>query len=299
MSTRPAARSVSKSSTLSRSPTKRTARSVSVFRGVPLNDAGEHGYFGLAGTNTTDDQDVIGFLQPQREPFLEYDLTRLVHNLANPKKKVIGLVSGIPIDGDPANQYKPWTVRADQAVLRGQELGLEPEITDDIDVLMIVHPFGLSDKTLYAIDQFVMAAARPWCSSIRSRKKGRAPTRRCGCRPITGRISRSCSRRGAWNTRGTRSLPIWVSPSGAGRGRRAGQAGHHQLRGVAVLPRRPAQARRRDHRPAPGGQRRHGGVRRQGERRRHRFRTADRLDRGVGADGSAEIPVPAQPPPKS
>ena len=131
------------------------------LQGVPLNDAGEHGYFGLAGTNTTDDQDVIGFLQPQREPFLEYDLTRLVHNLANPKKKVIGLVSGIPIDGDPANQYKPWTVVEQiKQFFEVKSLGLEPEITDDIDVLMIVHPFGLSDKTLYAIDQFVMAGGK-------------------------------------------------------------------------------------------------------------------------------------------
>ena len=131
------------------------------LQGVPLSDAGELGYFGLAGTNTTDDQDVIGFFQPQREPFLEYDLTRLVHNLANPKKKVVGLVSGIPIDADPANQYKPWrVVEQIKQFFEVKSLGLDPKITDDIDVLMIVHPFGLSDKTLYAIDQFVMAGGK-------------------------------------------------------------------------------------------------------------------------------------------
>ena len=131
------------------------------LQGVPLNDAGELGYFGLAGTNTTDDQDVIGFLQPQREPFLEYDLTRLVHNLANPKKRVVGLVSGIPIDGDPANEYKPWrVVEQIQQFFEVKSLGLDPKITDDIDVLMIVHPFGLSDETLYAIDQYVMAGGK-------------------------------------------------------------------------------------------------------------------------------------------
>lgn len=131
------------------------------LQGVPLSDASELGYFGLAGTNTTDDQDVIGFFQPQREPFLEYDLTRLVHNLANPKKKVIGLVSGIPIDADPANQYKPWrVVEQIKQFFEVKSLGLDPEITGDIDVLMIVHPFGLSDKSLYAIDQFVMAGGK-------------------------------------------------------------------------------------------------------------------------------------------
>ena len=128
---------------------------------MPLNDAGELGYFGLAGTNTTDDQDVIGFIQPQREPFLEYDLTRLIHNLANPKKRVVGLVSGIPIDADPANQYKPWrVVEQIKQFFEVKSLGLDPDITDDIDVLMIVHPFGLSDKTLYAIDQFILAGGK-------------------------------------------------------------------------------------------------------------------------------------------
>ena len=131
------------------------------LQGVPLNDAGELGYFGIAGTNTTDDQDVIAFLQPQREPFLEYDLTRLIHNLANPDKKVIGLVSGIPIDADPALQYKPWrVVEQMKQFFEVKSLGLDPKITADIDVLMIVHPFGLSEEALYAIDQFVMRGGK-------------------------------------------------------------------------------------------------------------------------------------------
>ena len=69
--------------------------------GVPISEAGDLGYFGIAATNTTDDTDVIPFLTPQREQFLEYDLTRMINNLANPKKKVIALVSGLPVDSDP------------------------------------------------------------------------------------------------------------------------------------------------------------------------------------------------------
>ncbi|MFT5439946.1 MAG: ABC-type uncharacterized transport system involved in gliding motility auxiliary subunit, partial [Alphaproteobacteria bacterium] len=48
------------------------------LHGVPITQAGNLGYFGLAGTNTTDDLDVIAFFSPQRERFLEYDLSRLV-----------------------------------------------------------------------------------------------------------------------------------------------------------------------------------------------------------------------------
>ena len=56
------------------------------LQGVPLNSTGEKVYFGLAGTNSTDDRQVIAFFSPDRERLLEYDLTRLVHALAFPKK---------------------------------------------------------------------------------------------------------------------------------------------------------------------------------------------------------------------
>jgi gliding motility-associatede transport system auxiliary component len=131
------------------------------IQGIPLDQTGELGYFGLVGTNTTDDVDVIPFVSPQREKFLEYDLTRLINNLANPKKKVIGLISSLPIDADPLKQYKPWrVVELLRQFFELRSMGLEPEIKDDVDLLMIVHPFGLSDKALYAIDQFVMKGGR-------------------------------------------------------------------------------------------------------------------------------------------
>ena len=131
------------------------------LNGVPLANGGELGYMGLAGTNTTDDQDVIPFLQPGREQFLEYDLTRLIYNLANPKKKVVGLVSGLPIDADPLKKYKPWRVIEQmKQFFEIRTMGFEPKITDDVDVLMVVHPFGLSDKALYDIDQFVMRGGK-------------------------------------------------------------------------------------------------------------------------------------------
>ena len=129
--------------------------------GVPITEAGDLGYFGLAATNTTDDTDVIPFLTPQREQFLEYDLTRMINNLANPKKKVIALISGIPVDSDPLKKYKAWAL-IDQLrqFFEVRPQGLTPKITDDIDLLMIVHPFGLSDESKYAIDQYVLAGGK-------------------------------------------------------------------------------------------------------------------------------------------
>ncbi|HEY2540526.1 MAG TPA: GldG family protein, partial [Stellaceae bacterium] len=55
------------------------------LQAVPLDAEGDKVYFGLAATNSTDDQQTIAFFSPERERFLEYDLTKLIHSLAVPK----------------------------------------------------------------------------------------------------------------------------------------------------------------------------------------------------------------------
>ena len=128
------------------------------LQGVPLVAGGELLYFGLAATNSTDDQEIIPFFDTRRERYLEYDLTRLVYNLANPKKPVVGLMSYIPIDADPLKEYKPWVVVEQmEQFFEVKPMGLSmTRIPDEVDVLMVVHPGALKDETLYAIDQFVL-----------------------------------------------------------------------------------------------------------------------------------------------
>ncbi|HTW52598.1 MAG TPA: Gldg family protein, partial [Stellaceae bacterium] len=133
------------------------------LQAVPLNDQGEAVYFGLAGTNSTDDQQVIPFFNPERERFLEYDLTRLVHALANPKHTVVGLMSSLPLVVDPTAvlQGKPPEPLAIISQLKQVDdvQNLSPDIDaipKNIDVLMIVQPTHLSDATQFAIDQFVL-----------------------------------------------------------------------------------------------------------------------------------------------
>ncbi|MEC7489451.1 MAG: GldG family protein [Pseudomonadota bacterium] len=129
--------------------------------GVPITEAGDLGYFGIAATNTTDDKDTIPFLTPQRERFLEYDLTRMINNLANPKKKVIAMVTGIPVDSDPLKKYKPWAlVNQLRQFFEVRTQGLTPKLTADVDLLMLIHPFGLSDASKYMIDQYVLRGGK-------------------------------------------------------------------------------------------------------------------------------------------
>ena len=131
------------------------------LHGVPITQAGNLGYFGLAGTNTTDDLDVIPFISPQRDRFLEYDLSRLVQNLANPKKKKVGLVSSLPMISDPVKRYRPWQVIEQlRQFFDVQRITLEDPVPEDIDVLMVVHPREMDDTDLYYIDQHVMRGGK-------------------------------------------------------------------------------------------------------------------------------------------
>lgn len=131
------------------------------LQGVPLTQAGNLGYFGLAGTNTTDDLDVIPFFNMSRERFLEYDLSRLIQNLDNPKKKKIGLVSSLPMMADPIRRYRPWQIIEQMKQFFDVErVTLEGPLPDDIDVLMVVHPRDMDDTDRYYIDQFVMAGGK-------------------------------------------------------------------------------------------------------------------------------------------
>jgi ABC-type uncharacterized transport system involved in gliding motility auxiliary subunit len=137
------------------------------LQGVPVDQGGEQVYFGLAATNSTDDQQVIPFFQPERERFLEYDLTKLVHSLAFPKKTVIGLMTSLPVEGDimAAMQGRPMQPFAVIDQLRQlyevRTIGTDlDKISADIDVLMVIHPQKMSEKTQYAIDQFVLGGGK-------------------------------------------------------------------------------------------------------------------------------------------
>ncbi len=136
------------------------------LQGISLNGAPEPVYMGIAGTNSVDDEASIAFLDPGKETFLEYDLAKLVDTLANPQRPVVGLISGLPMQGrfDPATQQmtEPWLVMAqieqlfDVRQLNATATSIDP----DVAVLFVAHPKDLSDATLYAIDQFILRGGR-------------------------------------------------------------------------------------------------------------------------------------------
>jgi len=133
--------------------------------GLPFNQAGDLGYFGLVGTNSTDDVEIIRYFAPDRQAFLEYDLTKLIYRLANPKRKVVGLISSLSIGGAgavPFAEEVKWPAIAQ--IREFFEIRPLPSyieaIPPDIDVLLIIHPLKFDPLALYAIDQFVMRGGR-------------------------------------------------------------------------------------------------------------------------------------------
>jgi len=135
------------------------------LEGLPFNQAGDLGYLGVVGTNSTDDIETIRYLSPDREAFLEYDLTKLIYRLANPKKKVIGLISSLSIGGAgsvPFADAPKWPF-VDQV---REFFDIRPlpsyveEIPSEIDALLIIHPRGFDPSALYAIDQYIMRGGR-------------------------------------------------------------------------------------------------------------------------------------------
>lgn len=133
------------------------------LQGISVNAAGDRGYFGLVGTNSTDDQATIPFFQAGREGALEYDVTKLIHNLAHPEKPVVGIISGLPMFGGPPPGRGPWAIiDALREFFDVQDLGAEPTGADleDVNVLMVIHPKNLNTETLYAIDQYLLGGGK-------------------------------------------------------------------------------------------------------------------------------------------
>lgn len=124
-------------------------------------------YFGLTGANAIDDRRTVPFFAPEREPFLEYEITRLIYELENPNPTQVALITSLPFDparaaSSPASGGVNSVFAAEMGRLM-QVTKLTPDFADipaDTDVLAIIHPGALSQAQLYAIDQFILRKGR-------------------------------------------------------------------------------------------------------------------------------------------
>lgn len=131
-----------------------------------LGAVGESIYMGLAGTNAVDDEQVIGFFDPQQESFLEYEISKLIYQLSTPEPVHVSLLTDLPLSGG----QNPMTGRADpqwtfytqlQQLYQVETFGSDANsIPADTDVLIIAHPKNVSESLQFSIDQYVMAGGK-------------------------------------------------------------------------------------------------------------------------------------------
>ena len=136
------------------------------LQAVPVGAGNETLYLGIAGTNSLDDVQVMPFLQPSKEKFLEYDLAKMISSLGSPEKITIGFLSTLQMEAgfDPATQgmREAWVVFEQLGQLFEIET-IDPgadSLPGNIDLLMLVHPKDLSEPMLYQLDQFVLGGGR-------------------------------------------------------------------------------------------------------------------------------------------
>jgi len=131
------------------------------LQSVPGGVRGDEIYFGLVAKNEAGNEEVIPFIQPDKEAFLEYDLTRLISALSRSNLPKIGVYAGVDMKGGydfMTRQPKPeWA--ALQFV--GDNFDIEwieddAEKIEGIDVLMLVAPQEISESLEFAIDQYVL-----------------------------------------------------------------------------------------------------------------------------------------------
>ncbi|MFM2220556.1 MAG: hypothetical protein RLZZ553_304 [Verrucomicrobiota bacterium] len=99
----------------------------------------------------------------EQETMFEYNLSRAVGEVTAVKKPVIGVMSALNLKPSPAmmpgQQGNPGWVMMQQLGQTYEIRDLEiaaTEIPDDVNVLLLVHPAGISADTEFAIDQFIL-----------------------------------------------------------------------------------------------------------------------------------------------
>ena len=144
------------------------------IQAVPISQGAPGIYFGLVVAQPEDREnnpqgraaETLPLIRPELEQFLEYEFMKLITKVNEPDLQVVGLLTELDIDGgfDPVagQATQQWMImdiiRQLYAVQRVDKS--VSKIDEEIDILMIVHPQGLSEQMLYAIDQFVLTGGK-------------------------------------------------------------------------------------------------------------------------------------------
>lgn len=134
----------------------------------------ENFFFGLVAQTQFGVEKVIPFFSPDRQDFIEYDISYLIDTAITRQKRRLGIMSSLPVMGDDMSGYMaqmmrmqgqqpkpPWTI-VEQLRKKYEVTDVPADVNDinDVDILLVIHPKDLAEKTLFAIDQFVLKGGR-------------------------------------------------------------------------------------------------------------------------------------------
>ena len=143
------------------------------LRRFPITEE-ENFFFGLVIQTQFGVEKVIPFFSPDRQKFVEYDISYLIDTAITRQKRRIGVLSSISVMGDDVTGYMaqmmrmqgqtpspPWTfVEQLRRQYEVESVPADVNEISEIDILLVIHPKKLPEQTLFAIDQFVLKGGR-------------------------------------------------------------------------------------------------------------------------------------------
>ena len=140
--------------------------------GKPINQEGDRFFFGLVFQTQTGSRDVIEFLWPDRQETVEYEISKTLHSLLWPSGKTVGVLSSLEVTGGADNPYLAQMLAAQGRQPPEKWVALQlleetynvrtinPEAEhispDEFDLVVVIHPKTLSDKALWALDEWIV-----------------------------------------------------------------------------------------------------------------------------------------------
>ncbi len=130
---------------------------------------GDQFFFGLVVTQADQQKNIPAFT-PQREQFLEYDLSKLIYSVQQIDKRKLGLLTSLPLQGSSPQdmqmmmmmrqQPQPGQYVVDEWAQSFNIIKVEEAATElpaNLDALAVIHPENVSPKLQFAIDQFLLS----------------------------------------------------------------------------------------------------------------------------------------------
>jgi len=159
------------------------------LRRIPMSQE-ESFIFGMVVQTPFGATKNIPLFSPDRQNFVEYDISYLIDTATRRQKKNVGVLSSLPVMGEVSEYMarmmamqgrqpqSSWTIVEQlRTKYNVKQIESQTDAIEGVDILLVIHPKDLPEQTLFAIDQFVLKGGRlivfvdPYCLADRPRQQ--------------------------------------------------------------------------------------------------------------------------------